>query len=357
MLRKATCIAISVWLAACSARAEREEDAASSEAAASTFLEPSAYADLVTLSPSFPFGVVARHASSVGVLNARWGAHGGPLATLASGVVVRLPSSAEAESVSLAISAPTGLPSPHFWSVDGMVDLPASSGASAMRAYSSASSTFSGEVVFFGPDYASVVGRASVNGFYSGAFAGGGLVYSGLSGLAAAPSATVDNGLWFASGCPSACRATKLFGWTGFSGPVVTDANGVVFVSAFRTGEAVSDAVFGLTSVGHAAVRPTAIAEQNTQGTSSLVAVATPGASQGFIVAKGHDSEASAPSWGRAYRVVEGRVEGVGPIVADPIHAASDLVTTSFFADPRGHLWIAAESDAGMFLLELAPKP
>jgi hypothetical protein len=353
MIRRATCFSIALFLAACSAR----EEAAVSEAAQTTFLEPAAYADLVTLSAGFPFGVVARHSASVGVINARWGAHGGPLVTLASGVVARLPASAEAESASLPIAAPSGLPSPHFWSVDGMVDLPAGSGASAIRAYSSASATFAGEVVFFGPDYASVTGRASVNGYYSGAFAGGGIVYSGLSGLSSSPSTTVDNGLWFASGCPSACRATKLFGWKGFSGPVVTDANGVVFVSAFRTDAPSSDAVFALTSIGHTAVAPAPIAERNTQGTSSLVAVATPGASTGFVVAKGHDAETSAPSWARAYRVAEGRIEGVGPVLEDPIHSASNLVTTSFFSDPRGHLWVAAESDAGMFLLELAPRP
>jgi hypothetical protein len=353
MIRRATCFSIALFVGACSSRAP--DEAAVSEAAQATFLEPAAYADLVMLSPGFPFGVVARHAPKVGVVNARWGAHGGPLVTLTSRVVVRLPALAEAESASLPISAPSGLPSPHFWSVDGVVDLPA--GGGAIRAYSSSNATFAGEVVFFGADYASVTGRAAVNGFYSGAFAGGGIVYSGLSGLASAPSTTVDNGLWFASGCPSACRATKLFGWTGFSGPVVTDANGVAFVAAFRTDTASSDAVFALTSVGHAASQPVLIAERDTKGTSSLVAVATPGARTGFIVAKGHDAETSAPSWARAYRVSDGRIEGVGPILADPIHAATDLVTTSFFADPRGHLWVAAERDAGTFLLELAPRP
>jgi len=351
MLRQLTCISIALVAVACG---NGETEAEIAESAQSGFLDPAAYADLVTLSPSFPFGVVARHAASGGVLNARWGAHGGPLVTLGN-VVVRLPTTAEGRAESLPSAAPTGLPSPHFWSVDGMIDAPPSSDVFALRAYSTAGDTFGGEAIFYGRDYASVTGRAKVNGYYSGVFAGGGLVYSGLSGMAAEASATVDNGLWFATGCPSACRATKLFGWAGFSGPVVTDANGVVFVAAFRTGA--PDAVFALTRLDHAALAPSTVAEQSTQGTSSLVAVSAPGATRGFIVAKGHDGESSAPSWGRAYRVRGDAVEGEGPIVADPVRAASDLVTTSFFADARGHLWVAAESDTGTFLLELAPKP
>ncbi len=344
-----------------------------------TFLEEGSFADLVRISPSFPFGVTARHAAAGPALGARWGAHGGPLVTTqnfsAPGSALKvqrysLPSS-PTEAVSkreLTSGIPSGLPRPAFWGADGFVDSP--SGSLAMHAYTTSGGHFAGEAVFFSKDYDAVIGRAKVNGYYSGAFVLSGadtrLVYSGLSPLSTTSSATHESGLYASNVCeatPGAegpCTATvKLFGWQGNSGPVTADADGNVFVAAFLTGSASSDPIYGITqaqSLSRTAVEPTLLAQKKTGGTASIAAVTTPGSGRGWILAKGHDGDQAAPSYAVSYRTTQQRVDVDGQLVEKAIVGASPDVSVSFFADGQGHLWVAVERGADSFFLELSPK-
>src|SRR5262249_19532738 len=132
--------------AACASNAEDVADGAGAEVSGPAFLDESSVADLVRISPSFPFGIVARHAASGPALDAHWGRHGGPLVTtqdfqhpgsplkverwtLPAGVT-----DAATRSELTGIVAPN-LPAQTFWGVDGFVDLPFDS--LSMHAYSS----------------------------------------------------------------------------------------------------------------------------------------------------------------------------------------------------------------------------
>ena len=342
------------------------DDAASSASAiesASAFLAPSAYADLLVVDAAFPFGVVGRHAATGAALGARWGAHGGPAVTTAgdAGNVLRYGKDGGAPT-SVVSTVPSGLPSPHFWGVDGFVDV---SAGLALRAYTTSNAPFAGEVIFFGADYARVVGRAKVNGFYSGVGLDDGgegrLVYSGLSGLSATGEATSDNGLWTTKLCGAAsgtcAPSTKLVGWNGLSGPVAADADGNVFVAAFTSGGAHTDTVYGATkaqAIAGTTITPAPVAAFDTSGTSSFVALGASG--RGWLLGKGYDGDTSVPIWAQAYVVGASGIVADGAADATALVAASNAVTLSMFSAPDGHLWIAAEANGASTFLELARK-
>jgi hypothetical protein len=345
------------------------------------FLDAAAYADLVTLDPAFPFGVVGRHAAPGAVLGARWGRHGGPTVTTRSfttpsdaaqairWAIGDAPTASASKQVLSAAVAP-GMPAPHFWGGDGLVDLPF--GSLAMQAYTRAGAPFAGELLLYSESYDEVVGRAHVNGFYSGAGVSDGarhrIVYSGLSATSAAPIAAQDNGLYASEVCGVAGEAplvvgctggVKLFGWSGFSGPVSADANGNVFVAAYRGAGPGSDAVYGVAraqAFASGAITPGVLAEVGTGGTSSLAAVARAGEHGGWIVAKGYDAEKTAPAWARPYRAASSALTAAGPVVERAIAAASPSASFSVFADDAGGLWVAIEDAPNAWFLELAPQ-
>ncbi len=342
------------------------DEAASSANAIETrlFLAPSAYADVLVVDPAFPFGVIARHAVTGGALGARWGAHGGPAVTAAGdgSRVLRYGADGVA-TTSLASVVPSGLPVHHFWGVDGFVDVPFA--GLSLRGYTTSNDPFAGELLFFGADLATVRGRANVNGFYSGLGIQNGdasaLVYSGLSGLGASPTAASDNGLWTTKLCGEStgtcAPSTKLLGWNGLSGPVAADADGNVFVAAFVSGGAHSDAVYGATrqqAFAGATITPAPIGEFDTSGTSSFVALGTSGA--GWLLGKGYDGDASVPIWAQPYRVAASGVVAGGVAQRAALTAASNAITLSLFSAPDRHLWIAAEGNGASTFLELAAK-
>lgn len=344
----------------------------------SAFLDAERVVDLVTISPSFPFGVTRRHRAAGAVLGAHWGGHGGPLVTTMNAGTLKahrwtLPdgvTEAAKEALLPSVAVPN-LPTPAFWGADGFVDLPF--GSLSMHSYSSAAAHSAGELIFYSKDYDRVAGRARVNGFYSGVGVEGGgakrIVYSGLSGLSSTASAQEESGLYASDVCgdspaPSgSCAASvKLFGWQGFSGPVTSDADGNVFVAAFlsRPGGANRGAIYGLTksqSLATSAQSEATLAERSAGGTASIAAVGKPGSQKGWIIAKGHDDKAAAPSYARAYHSNGNAIVADGAIVENVIAAASPDASLSFFSDPKGNLWVSVELPDASWLLELQPRP
>jgi hypothetical protein len=347
------------------------------------FLPAEQVADLVTIAPAFPFGVVARHAANGPALDARWGRHGGPLVTtqdlshpgspqkvarwtLPAGVT-----DAASRTDLTAVIAPN-LPAQTFWGVDGFVDLPFDS--LAMQAYSSTGDGFPGELLFYSQSYDAVVARAQTHGFYSGVGIADGsakrIVYSGLSGLGPDAAVSQDSGLFGSDVCqgspaPSgSCAASvKLFGWPGNSGPVTVDADGNVFVGAFVTsaaGETETDTIYALSktqSLAPAAQQAATLSQRKTGGTASIAAISTPGSQKGWVIAKGHDDKTAAPSYAVPYSSAGGQLTTLGAVVEQAVVGSSPDASLSFFADPKGHLWVAVELPSGSTFLEIAPRP
>jgi hypothetical protein len=348
-----------------------------------SFLGEEQVSDLVKIAPGFPFGVVARHAASGPALDARWGRHGGPLVTTQDLThpgpqkVARwtLPAGVTdaASRTDLTAAIAPNLPAQTFWGVDGFVDLPFDS--LAMQAYSSSGDDFPGEVLFYSKDYDSVTARANVNGFYSGTGIADGtakrLVYSGLGGLASSASASHDCALYGSDLCNGApapsgsCAASvKLFGWQGNSGPVTVDASGNVFVGAFVTGAGgtESDAIYALSktqSFASSGQTAATLSQRKTGGTASIAAITTPGSQKGWVIAKGHDDKTAAPSYAVPYATSGsgGALTTAGQVVENAVVGTSPDASLSFFADPKGHLWVAVELPSGSTFLELAPRP
>ena len=345
---------------------------------APAFLAPSSYADLVVIDARFPFGVTQKHVADDAIAGSHWGRHGGPMVTAgvygstgtATPRVIRwtIPAdpTAVATSTKLPFAIASGIPSTHFYGADGMIDLPF--GPFALLDYTSTGAAFPGEALLYSPTYDQVASRAKVNGFYSGTGITDGakqvLVYSGLSPLSAAASATNDNGLYVAEVCngsltapPPCAKPKKLFGWSGQSGPVVTDAHGNVFVGASLTGAATRDAVYGFTKVqalaGNAA-NAVKLAEIDSTGTSSIAAVAPDGAREGWVLGLGFD--AASKVYAAAY-VEGGSITKGSPLIPAAITKASGAEGLSVFTDDDGDLWLAVTTPTSGVYLELRRKP
>ncbi len=365
---------------ACGSNDDDADASRGGQAASPQFLEASAYGDLVTIAPTFPFGVTRKHSVTGGVLAARWGNHDGPVITTSDFAapasplkVSRLTLPAEAVGpatrAELTSTLATDLPEERFWTTEGFVDLPF--GSLSMVSYSSSPPVFAGELLFYSKDYDRVVSRAHVNGYYGGLGLVDGstqrIVYTGLSKIASAPLTDSENALWATNICGESVAPTgsctdsvKLFGWAGNSGPVTADADGNVFVAASLSSGAFTEVVYALTkaqALGSAPARQATALERAGQGTSSLATASKPGSGKGWIVTKGFDFDGPATTYARAYRSSGTEIVSDGEMVENAIAAVSPEASTSFFSDPQGHLWVAVESATASWLLELEPKP
>jgi len=351
------------------------------------FLEPTAYGELLRIDAAFPFDVTSLHLTSAPVAGSHWGRHGGPLLTTsvygAGGgkvpTVIRWsldPASptAPATREDLPLAIAPDLPETRFYGADGMVDLPF--GPWSLLSYTGSTAAFPGEALLYSDGYGAVRSRARVNGFYSGAGVADGdrhiLVYSGLSPLAAAASTTDDNGLYASDVCEGAllgappCRpAKKLFGWSGASGPVVTDHAGNVFVGAAVAGGSASDAVY---AVARAAVvagnaEHVALAQVDAGGTASLAAVAPdvqvgyPGAGgtpPGWVL--GHGYADGSPIYAAPYLDDGATLSSAGALVPAAITRAKGVSAISLFTDAEGDLWLALTTGKTGAFVELRRK-
>lgn len=341
------------------------------------FLDPSTYADLVTIDASFPFGVTQRHRADAAIVGSRWGRHGGPMVTTgvygdgATPAVVHwtIPGDAPTDPATRKeqpFAAASDLPATFFYGPDGMVDLPF--GPFALLSYTGSGAAFPGEALLYDAAYGAVKSRAKVNGFYSGVGLADGarqlVVYSGLSPLAAADSTTNDNGLYAADVCDGALVASapcpaprKLFGWSGASGPVATDAHGNAFVGASLSGGATSDAVYGLPKaklLAEGSADGVKLAEVDSGGTASLAAVAPAAGAEGWVLGLGFDPKAAV--YAAPYVEQSGALGKGAAVVAAAITRANDVEGLSVFTDPEGDLWLAVTTATEGFYLELRPR-
>lgn len=341
-------------------------------------LDPSTYADLVTIDPAFPFGVTAKHAADDSILGSRWGRHGGPIVTTGTygstgaaapkviAWTVSGSATSAATSASTPIAAASNLPTTLFFGADGMVDLPFP--GRSLLSYSGSGAAFPGEALLYTSGYDRVESRAKVNGFYSGlgieTASGPMLVYSGLSPLSANASSANDNGLYAAPLCngalvgdPPCVAPWKLFGWKGASGPVAIDTLGNVFVGASLSGASTSDAVLGVANdqlKTGAAATPATIAEVDSGGTSTMASITPEGRAPGYVVGLGF-ADAS-PIYAASYTVADGKVTP-GTVTKSAIKAASTVSGLSVFTDSEGDLWLAVVKGTTGFYFELRRKP
>ena len=330
-----------------------------------TFLDPATYADVFAIDAGFPFGVVARHTADVGIPGSRWGRHNGPMVTAGDPAIHKwtIPTSATAAATvaDSSFTPASGIPTMLFYSADGMVDL---FGTSSLLAYSAGGAPFTGEALLYNAAYDTVTSRAYANGFYSGAGVTDGtkqvLVYSGLSPLTAAKSTTSDNGLYAAPICNSklldaSCAASaKLFSWAGYSGPVVADASGNVFVAESLMGGATSDAVYAITkaqALAATAVTPVDLAEVNSGGTASLAAVAPTATAPGWVLGIGFDASAGVYAASYTSALAKGTAS-----ITKAIAPTAAVTAVSMFTDPTGDLWLAVTTDTAGYYFELVRK-
>lgn len=341
------------------------------------FLEPSTYADLVTIDPAFPFAVTAKHAADDSILGSRWGRHGGPIVTTGTygstgaaapkviAWTVSGSATSAATSASTPIAAASDLPTTLFFGADGMVDLPFA--GRSLLSYSGSGAAFPGEALLYASGYDRVESRAKVNGFYSGlgieTASGPMLVYSGLSPLSANASSTNDNGLYAAPLCngalvgdPPCVAPWRLFGWKGASGPVAIDTLGNLFVGASLSGASTSDAVLGVAKdqlKTGAAATPATIAEVDSGGTSTMASITPEGSAPGYVVGLGF-ADAS-PIYAASYTVADGKVTP-GSVTKSAIKTASAVTGVSVFSDSDGDLWLAVVKGTTGVYLELRRK-
>lgn len=343
----------------------------------SQFLDAASYADELKLSPSFPFGVTRRHTTTRALSGARWGRHGGPLinaqvsvgGTAHAGVTrFALPSGSGATGAlsltDLPITEASGLPASVYY--NAMLDLPLDD--AALLSYSGSGAHFQGEALLYSSDYATLRSRASTNGFYDAVSTTAGVIfYTGLSGLAGSAQTTEDNGLWRSDLCSGAlvpggsCAASrKLVGWTGYSGPVVADSQGNVFVAASLSVGAFSDEVYAMTrteSMSSGTPMTTTLLSLSTNGTSSLAAAAPSANGPGWLLQKGYDSVGSVkPATAQAYSLTGGQLKAQGAAVSDAIQPGAAATGFSLMTDSQGGLWVAVAEKTQSVLLQLQPR-
>lgn len=330
---------------------------------------------LIALSADLPFEVKRMHPATGRILNARWGQHGGPLATFADDTATNplvtrwwIPNnpSSPAAAQPLATADVPDLPgaSSFYWSPDGFLDTP----SGALIAWQATEGNHTGELLQYSKNYDAIVSRGWVNNYNSSASVSDTrIVYAGRSGITAEPSPeTSECGLWANDFTPSsivpATPSTRLVKWEGAVGPVATDTNGNVFVAAYLTGADHTDAVYALGKNQALASEPqtqATLAESDTEGTVSLAAASIPGSNKGWIFAKSWDTSTTEarPVYARPYSSTADAVTPEGELIAEAIRPVLASSTLSLFTDPGGNLWVTVNAtDAGAWLIELEPK-
>lgn len=345
-------------------------------------LDPALYAQELVIDASFPFAVTRRHPSSASLVGARWGRHGGPLRTRTvteGGLRIlraQLPSDrlAPLRIEETAVAAPSGLPSTSY--LGEMIDLTSDR---ALLSYTGIGAGYPGEVLLYSGNYAQVLDRADVNGFYSVATnqsqTGTQIFYSALSPFAAGRSGTVDNGLYVSSLCGSSrirpgdsCAAgRRLFGWDGYSGPVaITPDSGPdgaeVFVAASLSTGDKSDAILGVRTL-HLDGEPARLVEIDSEGTASLVGIPPldrPLDSRpGWLVAKSFDEympRKAVSAYAQAYVRRGTTLAKSGELLAEALRPGPAALGLSLLSDDAGALYVAVATSDGGVLLQLARK-
>lgn len=345
--------------------------------------DPSTYADLIAIDAAFPFVVTQVHAADDKIGGAHWGRHYGPMVTTnVYGNTQNAPAAVEqwsfgdqpvsaATRIEKAITPASGLPAQFFYGADGMIDMDV--GNLSLLDYTSSGAAFPGEALLYNALFDTVVSRANVNGFYSGAgipFATPVIVYSGLSGMSKTASATNDNGFWGAPICNDSagaaelgsantgCDSWKLFGWTGNSGPVVLDLHRNAFVAASITSPSAVDTIYAVSRdqiVHGQTVTPAGLTEQTTGGTGSIAAITPDGSNAGWVLGLGFDP--SAGVYANDYTDGATITKGTHSI-AKAITPATGVDSLTVFTDVEGDLWLAVTKSAGTgAFVELRRKP
>lgn len=342
---------------------------------APTFLDPSSYASLIVIDARLPYGVTQKHAADDAITGSRWGRHGGPMVTTsvygatgnATTTVVRwsLPAGATDAATRKAVPVITasGLPTKYFYGADGMVDLPF--GEASLLSYTVGGAPYRGEALLYGAEYTTVSSRAKTNGFYSGIGVTDGarqrIVHSSLSPLAEGDSATSDNALYAAEVCAgslapgSACLApSRLFGWSGASGPVATDTHGNVFVGASTSDGPKSDTVYGLSKAQTFAVgaqAPSTIASVSSGGTSSIAALPPDAGLEGWVLGLGFDPASAI--YAASFTESGASVTKGSMMLGSAITKGADAESLSVFSDDEGDLWVAVTTKTSGVFVEL----
>lgn len=340
------------------------------------FLDPKSYADDIKIDAAFPFGVTRRYTTMRRIRGARWGRHGGPMLTgdvMISGMprlgVTRfsLPAAATGElSVEDSpITEASGLPMALYY--NAMVDLPLD--GAALLSYTGPVAHYQGEALLYSADYTTTRSRAFCNGLYDVASPSAGLLFhTSLSGFSATPLATEENGLWRSELCNGQVVPTgtcapsrKLIGWDGYSGPVVTDVAGNIFVAASLSAGPATDEVYALSraeSTSAGAVTAATLLSLSTNGTSTIAAIAPAADHPGWLLHKGYDAPTAAePATAQAYMLSGGHLQAHGATIASALQPGSAATGFSLMTDVQGTLWIAVSQKMQNVLLELRPLP
>ncbi|MBP9113239.1 MAG: hypothetical protein KBF88_10550, partial [Polyangiaceae bacterium] len=193
----AATLSLATLCVACTTTPEVPEDLLPATVDEQPALAASAYEAFFTLAADVPFVVDYAQNVSGAPYTARWGAHAGPLVTTTNAVggktqkVVQrytigvAPQAAMVTKAEIVYATASDVPAMSFFGADGIVDL--LSAPYAIGSYTTSGEPAPGEMLVYDRDYAAVVARAKVNGFYSGTdiVVGGKthIVYSGLSGL------------------------------------------------------------------------------------------------------------------------------------------------------------------------------
>lgn len=336
------------------------------------FLDAATYAGELKIDAKFPFGVTRRYTTQRRLRGARWGRHGGPMLTgelMGSGmprtVVTRftMPAAATGELIAADLPIPeaSGLPMALYY--NAMVDLPFDS--AALFSYTGPVAHYQGEALLYSADYTMTRSRAFCNGFYDVVSPSAGLMFhTSLSGFSAMPMPTEENGLWRSALCngqvvPSgACpQSRKLIGWSGYSGPVVADTAGTIFVAASLSAGPATDEVYALSradSTSSSPVTATTLLSLSTSGTSTIAALAPTGDEPGWLLHKGYDAPTAAePATAQAYELPGGQLHTHGAAITGALQPGSAATGFSLLSDPQGNLWIAVSEKMQNVLLEL----
>jgi hypothetical protein len=344
------------------------------------FLPAAEYVGLITIDAAFPFGVTQVHKATGPVEPAIWGAHGGPVVTDSAGAapkVVRytLPAGATLAATplsSVVMPPPVDLPAMSFFSFLGVADV---STTRTLFSYTGAGAVSPGELLLL-DNTLTVKARAKVNGVYDQkTWARGAdtfVAYTGLSDLSAAASTTNVSGLYLAQICgdallaTGACKASfPLLTWDGFSGPVVTDASGNLFVAASFLSK--PDAIFAISKaeIGAAIgtgtpLTKTALADGTSGGSSALAAIAPEGAADGWALYRGSEfgsMGAEVATKAVPYSVsATGIKKGTGAELPAAVVKGAMAKDLYYFTDAEGDLWIAVSTAAGGVFVELRRK-